>query len=151
VTITEPVRKMLLAGSATIAATRDESLRPALTRGWGLLVGDEGESLTLCLGTPPGSAVRANLEANGEIAVTCSQPTTYRTVQVKGKAEVLGPPDEQQSKAVADHLAAFSAEVAGLGLGGDPALLLDDELLAVVVSPREVFDQTPGPGAGRRL
>ena len=150
--IEESVRELLLAGSATIVATRDHDLRPALTRGWGLAVSLDGETVTLCVGTPPTSAVLTNLEANGEIAVTCSRPTTYRTVQVKGTAAFLGPPTDEQLDAVEAQVAAFSAEVAQLGLPADSgALLVDAELTAVTVTAREVFDQTPGPGAGGRL
>jgi flavin reductase (DIM6/NTAB) family NADH-FMN oxidoreductase RutF len=150
--IEESVRELLLAGSATIVATRDRGLRPALTRGWGVQVSADGERLTLCVGTPPGSSVRANLDDNGEIAVTCSRPTSYRTVQVKGTAAVVGAPTADQLDAVQTQVAAFSAEVVQLGLPADTgAMLLDEDLIAVVVEPREVFDQTPGPGAGARL
>jgi hypothetical protein len=146
------VRELLLAGSATIVATRDRRLRPALTRGWGVQVSADGEQMTLCVGTPPGSAVRANLESNGEIAVTCSRPTSYRTVQVKGTAAIAGAPSADQLAAVEAQVAAFSAEVVQLGLPAQTgALLLDEDLMAVVVEPREVYDQTPGPGAGARL
>lgn len=150
--IGESVRELLLAGSATIVATRDDELRPALTRGWGVAVGEDGARLTLCVGTPPGSSVRANLEANGEIAVTCSRPTTYRTVQVKGTATILGAPTDEQLQAVRAQVAAFSAEVEQLGLPADSgALLLDADLTAIAVQPQAVFDQTPGPGAGARV
>jgi hypothetical protein len=150
--ITGPAIELLLTGAATIVATRDAEMRPALTRGWGLAVDGDGERLSLCVEVPMGSAVRANLEANGEIAVTCSRPTTYRTVQVKGAAEIVGEPDEGRLRAAREQVAAFSAEVAQLGLPADAGeALLVERLLAVVVEPREVFDQTPGPTAGSRL
>jgi hypothetical protein len=145
-------QELILAGTATIVATRDTEMRPTLTRGWGVRFSEDGGLLTLCVGIAPGSPVRAHLEENGEIAITCSRPTTYRTTQVKGKAEVLGEPDERQLAAVAAHVEAFSAEVILLGLPDDAgARLADDGLLAVAVSPRELFDQTPGPGAGAAL
>ncbi|HVX31899.1 MAG TPA: pyridoxamine 5'-phosphate oxidase family protein [Solirubrobacterales bacterium] len=144
--------ELLLAGAATIVATRDAEMRPALTRGWGVALAADGGRLALCVEAPPGSRVRANLEANGEIAVTCSRPTTYRTVQVKGVAEIVGEPDAERLRAVRAQVGAFSAEVAQLGLPADAGeALLADELLAVTVVPREVFDQTPGPTAGARL
>ncbi len=150
--IPEAAIELLLTGPATIVSTRDEEMRPALTRGWGLAVDGDADRLSLCVEVPVGSIVRANLEANGEIAVTCSRPTTYRTVQVKGTAEIVGEPDEERLRAVGEQVAAFSAEVAQLGLPADAGeALLAEELLAVTVEPREVFDQTPGPTAGSRL
>lgn len=150
--IEEPVRQLILAGSATVVATRDDELRPSVARGWGVGVSEGGERLTLCVGAPPGSAMRANLESTGEIAITCSRPTTYRTVQVKGRVESTGSPSADQLAAVEAQVAAFSAEAVQLGLPPNAgSLLLDEELLAVTVVPREVYDQTPGPSAGEKL
>jgi hypothetical protein len=73
-------------------------------------------------------------------------------VQVKGEAEIVGEPDEERLRAVRAQVDAFSAEVVQLGLPAAAGeALLADELLAVTVAPREVFDQTPGPTAGSRL
>jgi hypothetical protein len=135
-----------------VLATRDGEMRPALARGWGLEIGSDRESVSLCVEVPAGSAIRANLEANGEIAVTCSRPTTYRTVQVKGTAAILGEPDGERLREVEEQVAAFSAEVVQLGLPAHAGeALMVGPLLAVTVEPREVFDQTPGPAAGSRL
>lgn len=152
VRIEERVRELIVAGTATVVATRDEAMRPALTRGWGVAVAADGSELTLCLEAAEGSAVRANLEANGSVAITCSQPATYRTVQVKGEAVGLAEPSPGQLVAVERHVEAFSAEVEPLGLPpGAGQRLLGGGLVAVRVRPREVFDQTPGPKAGTRL
>jgi hypothetical protein len=145
-------RELLLAGTATIVATRDAAMRPTLARGWGPRVEADGRRLTICVGLVAGSAIRTNLEGNGEIAINCTRPTTYRAVQVKGAAEILGPPDEGQLAAAEAHRIAFTEEVVQLGLPDDAGeLLMEEELLAVAVLPREAFDQTPGPRAGTRL
>jgi hypothetical protein len=83
-----------------------------------------------------------NLRANGAIAVTCSRPSTYRTVQLKGVATELGDPTGGQLEAVQRHLDSFIREVETV-LGAD--------LLSVTFEVREVFEQTPGPKAGERL
>jgi hypothetical protein len=145
-------RELLLAGTAVIVATRDRRMRPALARGWGLRMDEDGGRLTVCVGLVPGSPVRANLADNAEIAINCTRPSTYRAAQVKGTAAILGPPAEAQLAAVEAHRAAFTEEVMQLGLPPDAGeLLMEDELLAVAVTPREAFDQTPGPRAGARL
>ncbi|HVO53032.1 MAG TPA: pyridoxamine 5'-phosphate oxidase family protein, partial [Solirubrobacterales bacterium] len=152
VRIDDSVRELLLGGTATIVASRDERMRPALGRGWGVEVAADGGKLTLCLAAAPGSAMRANLESNGAVAVTCSRPTTYRTVQVKGEAVRFAAPSEAQLAAVEEHVANFSHEVSAFGLPADVGRRLrDEELVAITILPREVFDQTPGAKAGSRL
>jgi hypothetical protein len=139
-------------GVATIAATRSNALVPEITRGWGPAINAEAGTMELCLGLTEHAVTRANLEANGAIAVTCSLPTTYRSVQVKGTATRIGEPDAGQLDRVARHLEAFVAETQAVGIA--PALsrrLLQSHLLAVRLSVSELYDQTPGPTAGARL
>jgi len=139
-------------GLAAIVATRDAQMRPALARGWGLTVSDSGDAMTLCVGLPPASTVLENLTANGAIAVNCSSPSTYRSVQVKGVVTRLADPTAEQLEVVEAHVVAFSTAVEANGLPPDSGHdFLEDELIAVTMTPRDLFDQTPGPNAGARL
>jgi hypothetical protein len=139
-------------GVATVVATRDESLRPQIARGWGPRPSADGTELTLCVETPPGSRTRENLERNGAIAVTFSLPSTYRTVQIKGERLAVRDPTAEERVAIDDHVEAFSRESAQVGLPeGMGRRLLSPVLLAVTFAVRELYDQTPGPSAGRKL
>lgn len=152
VRINDEVRGRLAGGVATIVATRDDHLRPSVTRGWGISVAAEGTELTLCVGAPSGSRTRANLQSNGAIAVTSSRPTTYRTVQLKGQVVAIVEPTQEQLEAVEAHVEAFSREAEELGLApGSGRRLVDPGLVAVSFSVHEVYDQTPGPNAGARI
>jgi hypothetical protein len=115
-------------------------------------VSADGGEVTLCVEAAAGSRMRGNLEAGGVIAVTCSLPTTYRTVQLKGRVLAVVEPDAEQRKRVRDHAEAFSAEAAQVGLPPRSGFrLLDDGLASVSFVVAEVFDQTPGPNAGARM
>jgi hypothetical protein len=150
--LSEEVAAFLRGGVAIVVATRDALLRPEIARGWGLEVGPDGSTVTLCVGLAPGSPTRANLEQNGAVAITCSQPSTYRTVQLKGTAVELGEPDEQRLAGVGRHLAAFVEEVWRVGVSREGAeRLLEPDLVQATVAVRDVFDQTPGANAGARL
>jgi hypothetical protein len=152
VTIDESVRQLIAEGTATIVATRDDRMRPTLTRGWGVVTSADGAEMKLCIGAPKGSPVRESLAANGAIAITCSRPSTYRTVQVKGEVVKVAAPSAEDRAAVEAQIIAFSAEVEALGMPPDSGrALVDAELIAVTLVPRELFDQTPGPSAGARL
>jgi len=142
--------ELLQEGVAVLVATRDEKLRPEIARGWHVAV--EGLSARLCVSVPPGSRTEENLRANGAIAVTCSRPSTYRTVQLKGVATELEDPTGDQLEAVQRHLDSFTREVEKVGVRPEAArTFLGVELLSVTFEVREVFEQTPGPKAGERL
>lgn len=139
-------------GVAVIVATRNDDRQPEITRGWGPDVSADGRQLTLCVSVPPASATRENLESNGEIAITFSLPTTYRSVQVKGRATLDGDPTAEQQSRMESHLALFVEDVAQLGLSARVASrLMSPPFAAVTCSVRELYDQTPGAGAGAPL
>ena len=152
VQVDDEVLALLALGVATIVATRDEELRPEIARGWGISVSPDRSGATLCIEAPRGSRMRTNLERNGAIAVTCSLPTSYRTIQLKGEAFDLREPTPQQLEDVERHAAAFAREAEQVGLPtGAGQRLVDPKLVAVTFSVRELYDQTPGPNAGAAL
>lgn len=148
--LSDELRGFLQSGLAIVVATRDDELRPEIARGWGLEL--DRDRATLCLGVPPGSRSRANLEANGAVAVTCSRPSTYRTVQLKGASVELREPDERQRTLVRRHLEAFVEEVRAVGVRPEGArTFLGTDLCSVTFVVHEVYDQTPGEQAGQPL
>jgi hypothetical protein len=148
----DEVIELLSRGVATIVATRDGDLRPEIARGWGIRLAPGRAEATLCVSAPAGSRTRANLEGNGVIAVTCSLPTTYQTIQLKGRALEVRAPTAEQLALVEEHVAAFGREAAQVGLpDGVARRLLDADLAAVTIAVHELYDQTPGPDAGAAL
>ena len=140
-------------GVAVGVATRDDDLRPAVARGWGPEVSADGRRLRLCVAAPEGSPARANLHGNGAVAVGFSPPTIARAVQLKGVAASVAEPEADDLERVQRHVGRFAAEVARIGGPEHVALrmFVPVGLLALSLSIDEVFDQTPGPTAGRRL
>jgi hypothetical protein len=149
--VRDELSQVVLGGVAVVVATVGSDGRPVITRGWGLRYDAESSTLTLTVTAPSGSPTLANLESNGAIAVTVSEPATYRTVQVKGVVEHVGAPSEQERTWAHEHRDRFVEEVAKLGItsGADRLFLGDLRLVSFRIG--EFFDQTPGPDAGRRL
>jgi hypothetical protein len=139
-------------GVAVIAATRDASLVPAVTRGWGTRLSGDGARLELCVDAPEGSATLANLRAGSPMAVTLSRPTSYLTVQLKGPVVRFGAPGDDALRIASEHVEAFVAETSAIGVP-EPVVraLAEGEMVAVAIDVAERYDQTPGPGAGRPL
>ena len=97
--------------------------------------------------------MRANLQQNGAVAIGFSPPTIARAVQVKGVALRMSEPEAADLERVERHLWAFVAEAGRIGASAEicQRMLVRTGLIAIQCSIEEVFDQTPGPTAGRRL
>lgn len=137
-------------GVAVVVAVCDAELRPEIGRGWGPRLAADGSRLTLCVSADPGSPFASGLVPGAAMAVTLSRPSTYRSVQLKGRVEHVAAPDPDQLELVEEHVRDFCAEVEPLGLP-DAGRLRRHDLVAVTLEVRERYDQTPGPNAGARL
>jgi hypothetical protein len=94
----------------------------------------------------------ANLRDNGQLALSIVRPTDHRSIQLKGVW--LG--ERRTTEADRDFLARCHAALSDeMGLVGVPrsiwARLLWWPAVALRMEVWEVFVQTPGRGAGRRL
>ena len=140
-------------GVAVGVATRDAGCRPAFTRAWGPEVSADRGVLRLCVDAPPGSATRANLEGNGAIAVGFNPPTTARGLQIKGVARSVREPSAEELERCERHFLAFCVEGARVGVSESQLrrVFVGRDFASVTLSIDEVFDQTPGAAAGRRM
>ena len=139
-------------GVAVIVGTCDAERRPAVTRGWGPVLRDDGASLALCVDAPRGSATLANLGAGSLVAVTMSRPTSYVSVQLKGPLRTVAAPDEEALRIAEVHIEAFVRETSAIGVPESIIRpLVGTELVLVALDVTERYDQTPGPMAGHAL
>lgn len=149
--IDKDLKEFLQGGVAVVVGTGDNSGRPQIAWGWGPRVLD-ASTVEVFLDTERAEKTLANLEANGQIAVTFGDPVSYRSVQLKGTFKGSRPTTAPDIEWVNRHHDAFSATTA---LVGDPPetirnLFLDD-FVCVSFSVTRAFDQTPGPDAGKPL
>ena len=83
-----------------------------------------------------------------------SEPTTHRTLQLKGKDAQVLPCDSEGEAAAERHLRRFVDELADIGIGAEVAgtlLARDGGLVAIRFTVCEAYEQTPGPQAGAAL
>ena len=152
VRLSEELAEFIESGVSMLVGTRDASLRPQVQRAVGAVVGADRESLTVFLTKAIAAKSVANLEDNGCIALTMSRPYDHRSLQVKGK--VLGMRDGTDAERVQQERwhAGFVEHLYIVGL---PRSLIRRlavfPSIAVTLRIDDVFVQTPGPGAGRRL
>ncbi|HYL36402.1 MAG TPA: pyridoxamine 5'-phosphate oxidase family protein [Bryobacteraceae bacterium] len=158
VSIDDELKAFLQGPVSVLVGTRDSRLVPEITRAWGPRVSEDRQRVSLCVPLATSRKTLDNLEANGEIAVTLSLPTNYRTFQLKGRHATAAEPDSTDLAAVARHRDAFAAVNEPLGQSRQRVEAFwraEMETSAVLVKiqfvPERLFDQTPGPGAGRSL
>jgi hypothetical protein len=151
----DPALVAWITGPVGIAvASRDADMVPDLAQGLGCRVTAEGR-VVLVLAAAQAPGLLACLEAGAPLAVTFSVPSTNRTVQLKASSSRVGPARRADRDAVARYRVALERELASVGFPPPytRALLAadDDGLATITFTPREAFDQSPGPLAGRRL
>ena len=133
-------------------ATCDEALRPYFARAFGPELSADGRILRLCVTAPPGSAFRANLERRCRIAIGFSPPSVARAVQMKGTVTATEELDAADRERKARHLEAFIDDAGRVGMSESLIRRYEAavECVAVTCAIDEVYDQSPGPNAGRR-
>jgi pyridoxamine 5'-phosphate oxidase-like protein len=140
-------------GCSVSVATVGPDGAPHASRGCGLTVLPDGVHVLLFLDADDRTAM-ANLAGGGAISVTAVAVQTLQAIQLKGTA------DEPVKTSDADDLAratrsidAFFTEVNRME--GTPVVLLErlrpTAFALCTVAVADVFNQTPGPGAGSPL
>ena len=144
--------ELMESACALIVGTVDDDGLPDATRGWGVQVLDGGTQVRLLLSASADVTV-ANLRSTGRIALTATHFTTLHSVQVKGTALAV----EEATDADRARFEIFCAGcVRALHEMDDtPEALIwrfmPSGVVACIMTADELFDQTPGPGAGKCL
>lgn len=129
---------------------------PCVSRAQGIVVARDRRTLTVLLSSVRSRAVLDALDAGSAITLVASRPATHATLQLKAARAERVAVTAAQKVASTRCVAGFGAELAALGYGDDlstalAALLPTDDLTGLRFAPEVVFDQTPGPQAGRVL
>lgn len=142
-------------GLSITVCGRDDRLVPSIAKAAGCRVSADGREVTVLLFADAAEAAARDITRNRLISVVFSQPTTDRTLQLKGRDAMPVPTAPADVALVRRHLALFAAEIASLGwdqrfvdtmLWHDPT-----QLIAIRFTPDRAFAQTPGPGAGQAM
>lgn len=147
-------RALLEGGSALIVGSVAPDGRPHSSRAWALdvLVDDDVCRVRVLLDGHDEAAL-ANLAAGRPVAVTGADVVSLRSVQLKGTSAGVTSSEPGDAERVARHTRAFFDDVEATD--GTPRHVLErlapDDVVAVEIEVADVFDQTPGPSAGRSL
>ena len=143
---------LIAAGASLVVGTVDPDGAPRATRAWAALVLDATAGRVRIVMSADDAQAVANV-GRGAIAVTGADVRTLRAVQLKGRVERVGEPEVDDLTAFDEHASAFMEAVHEVD-GNELSLLrrlLPQEVVVVDLVVDEVFDQSPGPGAGAVL
>lgn len=150
-----PEQAALMQGAVSIiVGSRDAAHRPHLMRALGCRLSADRRRVSVLLAAGSSGEVLADLRANGQIAVVFSQPTTDRTLQLKGHDATVAPCTADDAALAERYLQGFVDEIGKLGFTAEVAhtiLWHDRDLVAVHFTVAAAFEQTPGPTAGAPL
>jgi hypothetical protein len=142
--------------SVAIGCTRDATLTPRIHYVSGWQLDADQRSIWCFIAEPFTSGLKSSLEENGHFALTVEHIGPHECYQFKGTYLSMRPSTDADREIVARCRERFAAAVCGLNPLMTPSkdLLrryILDPAVAVRFAIREVYLQTPGPGAGSLL
>jgi hypothetical protein len=149
--ITPALAEFLESGLIMYLATRTATLKPNSVMCAGLRV-EAPTTVTLFLPEHASPGALADLADNGEMALTLVKVTDARAVQLKGTLSAVAPASAGDHAFQESYRARLAPEMAQAGLPlSVTARFVFQPCRALTMHVRDLFLQTPGPGAGRRL
>lgn len=134
-------------------AGSNPSNRPSLARGLGCRVLAGGRQCCIFLSRHRSQALLDDLRIRPQLAAVFCLPSTEQAVQIKGVvSDIRRLTVEEQSILEACHQG-FAAEIAQIGYSAEFAAhyRYTGECVSLIVTPTDIYEQTPGPLAGSRL
>src|SRR5262245_27630450 len=116
VAIDDALKAFIESGVSVVVGTRDERLVPEIVRAWGPLVDHDRRAIRVCVPEATSVRTRTNLVGNGRIAVAFSLPTTYETVQLKGRHLRTARPSAEDLLRLDRHRESFVALNESIGV-----------------------------------
>lgn len=153
-TIPGKIIRFLEHANVAFAGTRDRDLVPHGHRVSGWIVGADGRTLTVLISQSSSAHLVESLLDNGQFSLTAEEYPSHEAYQFKGQylrhRPVVGADVELVDRVRERFLKSLrlyyppELELPILAFIREPELAVDFEV-------REIFVQTPGPGAGARL
>ncbi|MDB5221321.1 MAG: hypothetical protein JWO86_9248 [Myxococcaceae bacterium] len=150
--IPEDIVELLEGGVSILVGTRDAESRPEVARAVGCSVSRDRREVTIYLHEAWGAKALVNLQANREIAVGFSRPLDNFAIQLKGKCTQFVPASEGDRTTVDRYHATYGEQLYMTGFPRSTTRrFIFWPAVAVTFGVRDIFVQTPGPDAGKRL
>jgi hypothetical protein len=150
--IDEQLAAFLQDGVGIHIGTRNRQFEPNGARAISVRVEQDGEHLTVYLSRAAAARVLPDLEANGLAAVVFARPTDERACQVKGTFVATRSVAGDEHAWAKAQWNAFLDSLEHIGIPKAAATTwISDADVALRLKVTAIFEQTPGPDAGKTL
>jgi hypothetical protein len=141
-------------GQAVSFGTKDRNNQPKVGRALASKVEKDGSSCEFLVSKEIFEMHKGNLEGKGKIALNITYPPTHKSFQFKGDVLEFRNASAEDKELTKTNFSAFHG-ILSHGYGPEAAQHFlkheaEDQVL-VKMKVEEVFDQTPGPGAGKKV
>lgn len=150
--ITDELAGFLESGLSITVGTRDGELESDAARGWAVRVHHDHTHLTVFVFDQAADALLRNLALYPQVALAIDRPTDNRACQVKGHFVSSRPARFDEEAEVERQVDGFLKELEMLGI---PRAMTAGwrswPCVAIELRVTQLFEQTPGPGAGEPM
>jgi hypothetical protein len=150
--LSEALAGFLESGLSINVATRDRECQPDGALAWAVRVHDDRLHLTVFLYEKSAPAMLRNLSTHPEIALAFDQPTSHRACQIKGRFVSTRRGKRTERAEIQRQVDGFFTELEAIGI--PRAMVAGRKIwpcVAIELRVTQLFEQTPGPGAGEPL
>lgn len=139
-------------GVSIRAASHDTQNRPVQGHAGGCRVASDGGRVTIFLSRVKYPLLLDAIRRSGVVAVSFIEPSTNKSIQVKGEAAELAQSQPGDLERIAAYLDLFTADLERIdvraALGRAVLTIAPADLAAIDFTPAIAFIQTPGAKAG---
>lgn len=153
--LTERNARFICSEVSINVAGRNARNFPSVARAFGCRVSADRKQVTVFLPIARAESVLRDIREIGAIAVVFTKPSTHESIQLKGGDAKIVALQSGDRAIMQEYGRIFVCDINSIGYR-DPfasAMMsaVAEESVAVVFTPDAAFEQTPGPGAGKRL
>jgi len=130
----------------------NERLEPNGARALAVTVDEDGTHLEVFLAEVAAARLIPDLNANGNAAVSFGRPIDDRACQVKGVLVAVRPAEPHEREPIRTQFEAFLSSLERIGIPRASAANWPRwPAVAIRLKATAVFEQTPGPAAGKPM
>jgi hypothetical protein len=152
--LTPELKAFCQSGVSVIVAACGPGGVPVAGLGYGCSFLADGRMRVL-LARSANTGLLGAMGSNGGIAATFTQPSTHRSIQVKGSGATIAAPSGQDRQEAVRQMEGLRRELVGAEYAAPFAAAYchvdEEDIAAIDFTAEAAFAQTPGPGAGAEL
>lgn len=142
-------------GLSITLASRDLRHVPSIARALACRISADAQQLVVLLSRRQSADLLRDVAACGQLAVVITEPSSHRTLQLKGRDALIKALEADDLTVLAASQANFAADILPMGFDESFTRRLyafeAADLCRLVMTPTDVFQQTPGVDAGQRI